>query len=275
MARSDGRLADNDGVRIAWEEHGTEHGGVPIVLVHGLGYGRWGWEPVVDRLAGRRHVVLCDNRGIGDSDAPAGPYTAAEMAGDVVAVLDAAGADRAHLVGASLGGMIVQHVALDVPDRIDRLVLVSTTPGGDVAHPLPAATRELLERMPTMDPRAALLAAVDNAIGAATDRQAIVDRILAHRLRQPQPAAGWQAQAAAGTTHDVAGDVARIAHPTLVLHGEDDRVVDPRNADVLVDRLPDACRVVLDAGGHLPMWERPDWFARAVLEFLADEGGAP
>lgn len=275
MARSDGRVADNAGVRIAWEEHGTEHCGVPLVLVHGLGYGRWGWEPVVDRLAERRHVVLCDNRGIGDSDVPAGPYTAAEMAGDVIALLDAAGVDRAHLVGASLGGMIVQHVALDAPHRVDRLVLVSTTPGGDVAHPLPAATRELLERMPTLARREALLAAVDNAVGAAADRQAIVDRILAHRLRQPQDAAGWQGQAHAGTTHDVAARVERIAHPTLVLHGADDRVVDPRNADVLVDLLPDARRVVLDGGGHLPMWERPEWFVRVVLEFLVDEGGTP
>src|SRR5690606_26193148 len=132
--------ADNDGVRIAWEVRGPEDDPVPVVLVHGLGYARWGWEPVVDRLAEHRRVVLLDNRGIGGSDVPPGPYSAAQMAGDVLAVVDAVGADRVQLVGASLGGMVVQEVARQRPELVDRLVLVCTTPGGEVAHPIPAGT---------------------------------------------------------------------------------------------------------------------------------------
>jgi len=96
-------------VRVAWERRGA---GFPLVLVHGLGYARWGWEPVADSLAERFEIVLLDNRGIGESDAPPGPYTVAEMAGDVVRVLDEAGIERAHLVGTSLGGMIAQELAL-------------------------------------------------------------------------------------------------------------------------------------------------------------------
>ena len=117
--------ADNDGVRIAWEVHGPlEPVEEPptLVLVHGLGYARAGWGVLPDLLARHVRVVMLDNRGIGASDVPPGPYAAAEMAGDVVAVLDAAGLRRAHVLGASLGGMVAQEIALAHPDRVQRLV---------------------------------------------------------------------------------------------------------------------------------------------------------
>ena len=121
-------------VRIAWEATGR---GSAVLLVHGLGYGRWGWEPIVERLADRFEVVTVDNRGIGDSDAPAGPYRTRVMAADLVAVLDDAGIDRATVVGTSLGGMIAQELALHWPDRVDRLVLAATIPGGVRTVPMP------------------------------------------------------------------------------------------------------------------------------------------
>ena len=265
------RVADNDGVAIAWEARGPDDDPVPIVLVHGLGYARWGWEPVVDRLAEHRRVVLVDNRGVGASDVPAGPYTSSQMAGDVLAVVDAAGADRVQLVGASLGGMIVQHVALARPDLVDRLVLVATTPGGAIAHPLPEVTQQLLARMPRMDPSAALEAAVDNALGVVEGdrRRALVERIMGHRLGLPQDPAGWQAQAHAGTTHDLGDRVGEISCPTLVIHGTEDAVVDPRNADVLERLLPDVRVQRLAGGGHLCFWEQPDVFVDEVASFLA------
>lgn len=264
------RMADNDGVRIAWESRGPDDDPVPIVLVHGLGYARWGWEPVADRLAEQRRVILLDNRGIGASDVPAGPYTAAQMAGDVLAVVDDAGADRVQLVGASLGGMVAQQVALARPGLVDRLVLVATTPGGPVAHPLPAGTQQLLARMPEMDPVAALEAAVDNALGDVEGqrRRVLVDRIMAHRQRVPQDPAGWQGQAHAGTTHDLGDRVRGITCPTLVLHGTEDAVVDPRNADVLERLLPDVRVERVRGGGHLWFWEQPDVFVDAVTGFL-------
>ena len=99
-------------MKIAWERHGA---GPPLLLIHGLGYARWGWEPVVEPLARSFDVILFDNRGIGESDAPAGPYTAAQMAGDALQVLDEAGVERAHVLGTSLGGMVAQELALATP----------------------------------------------------------------------------------------------------------------------------------------------------------------
>lgn len=263
--------AEIAGVRIAWEARGPADDPVPIVLVHGLGYARWGWEPVADRLAEGRRVILLDNRGIGDSDVPAGPYSSEQMARDVLAVVDAAGLDRIHLVGASLGGMVAQQVALARPALIDRLVLVCTTPGGEVAHPIPAATLDLIARMPSMDPAEALRAAVDNALGdvAGRARDDLVARIVAHRLAVPQDPAGWQAQAHAGTSHAVGGGVGAITCPTLVLHGDRDAVVDIRNAEVLGELVPDARVVRIAGGGHLWFWEQPARFVELVADFLA------
>ncbi len=121
------RRAGGGPVKIAWESRGE---GPPLLLIQGLGYGRWSWEPIVPGLAARHQVVFFDNRGIGESDKPKGPYTAAQMAGDALQVMDEAGIERAHVLGASLGGMIAQELAVAAPERVDRLVLACTTPGG-------------------------------------------------------------------------------------------------------------------------------------------------
>jgi len=185
-------------VHIAWERRGS---GFPLVLVHGLGYARWGWEPVADRLAEQFEVILLDNRGIGESDAPPGPYTAAEMAADTLRVMDEASIERAHLVGTSLGGMIAQELALAAPERVDKLVLVSTTPGGPNAPPMPEVTVRLFVETKSLEPSVALRRFVENALGAGA-ANGLVERILEHRVRTAQPFSAWAAQAAAGTAFD-------------------------------------------------------------------------
>ena len=256
-------------VRIAWERHGR---GAPLLLIHGLGYARWGWEPVLPGLAERFDVVLFDNRGIGESDAPPGPYTAAEMAGDAIRVLDEAGVERAHVVGTSLGGMVAQELALGYPDRVDRLVLACTTPGGPKAHPMPQQTVALMAEAATLEPAVALRRFVENALAPATvaEHPELVDRILAHRIATAQDPVAWAAQAAAGATFDAFERLGALAAPALVQHGDEDVVVDPRNADVLVELLPDARLERLPETGHLFFWEAPERFVSSVSAFLED-----
>lgn len=264
-------VAHHDGVGVAYETVEDAGPSAPwVALVHGLGYARWGWEPVVGPLAERFRLVLFDNRGIGESDVPPGPYDSATMAGDVVAVLDGAGVSRAHLVGTSLGGMIAQHVALRAPERVDRLVLACTTPGGEAAFPMPQATAELIARMPQLPPEEALEQAVHNALASRTvaERPEVAQRILHHRRATPQDPAGWVAQAAAGTGHALGDRVAGIPHPTLVLHGDEDRVVDVRNAALLAELIPDCRAVVLPGLGHLLFWDDPARFVAETAAFL-------
>lgn len=257
-------------MRIAWERHGS---GEPLLLIHGLGYARWGWEPVLPGLSERFDVVSFDNRGIGESDAPPGPYTVAEMAADAVQVLGEAGIERAHVVGTSLGGMVAQELALAYPDRLDRLVLACTTPGGPNAHPMPQVTVTLMTEAATLEPAVALRRFVENALAPATvaAHPELVDRIMAHRLATAQHPAAWAAQAAAGATFDAYDRLGALTAPTLVQHGDADVVVDPRNADLLVELLPDARLERIAGTGHLFFWEAPERFVSSVSAFLEDE----
>lgn len=249
-------------MNIRWEERGD---GAPLLLIQGLGYGRWSWDPVVPGLAERYRVLWFDNRGIGDSDKPEGPYTAKLMAADALQVLDEAGVDIAHVLGASLGGMIAQEVAAGTPERVDKLVLCCTTPGGAATVPMPEVTVQLFAEAPTLAPEVALRRFVENALGADASAE-LIQELYERRVANPPDPAGWQAQAAAGL--GFAGIEGAIAAPTLIVTGTEDNVVDPHNSDVLAERIPGAEVQRIDNTGHLFFWEQPDAFVRIISEFL-------
>jgi 3-oxoadipate enol-lactonase len=263
------RFARNGPVRIAYDVRGY---GRPLVLVQGVGIGRWGWEPVVDRLARRFQVITVDNRGIGASDSPPGPFTTAAMAQDVLAVLDHAGIQRASVLGTSLGGMVAQELALAHPERVDRLVLVATLPGGPRSRPMALGTTYLFAAAPFLTSKLRLQQFVHNALGPATrrGRPEVSERLAAAKLAHPQSETAWRAQVAAGMLFNPLGRQRDITQPTLVIQGTADRVVDPGNAGMLADLLP-AARVERFVGaGHLLYWEQPRRFARVVTGFLTD-----
>jgi len=180
-------------------------------------------------------------------------------------VLDEAGAERAHVLGASLGGMVAQLLAAERPERVDRLVLAGTTPGGARAYPLPQRTLALMAEAPALPPEVGLRRFVENALAPGSP---LVDEVLAYRQAHPPDPAGWAAQAAAGASWDADGRLARIAAPTLVLAGTADAVVDPRNAELIAEAIPNARLQLIDGAGHLPFWERPEEFAALVERFL-------
>src|ERR671913_280001 len=226
------RFARNGPVRIAYDVRGH---GRPLVLVQGVGIGRWGWEPVADRLARRFQVITIDNRGIGASDSPPGPFTTAAMAQDVLAVLDHAGIQRASVLGTSLGGMIAQELALAHPERVDRLVLVATLPGGPRSRPMPLGTSYLFALAPLMTSQAKLREFVQKTLGPATLRRRprIARRLAARKLAHPQSESAWRAQIAAGMLFNPLGRQRRITQPTLVIQGTADQVVAPGNTEGL------------------------------------------
>ncbi len=259
--------ARNGDVKLAMEVLGQ---GDPVLLVHGLGYDRHGWGPLPDLLAQRFAVVLFDNRGAGESSNPPGPYTTLQLAEDAAAVLDAAGFERAHVVGTSLGGMTAQELVLGWPERVDRLVLACTLPGGTRSYPMPAAGIRVFTRMTTVPPEVALREAVETALARRTvsDRPDLVEEIYAYRLANKPSLDGWQAQAAASLGFDAFERGAHIHAPTLVLHGTDDNVVDPRNASLLAGNIPGARLELFQDAGHLFFWEEPERFAGLVTSFL-------
>jgi 3-oxoadipate enol-lactonase len=263
------RFARNGPMRIAYDVRGH---GRPLVLVQGVGIGRWGWEPVVDRLARRFQVITIDNRGIGASDSPPGPFTTRSMAQDVLAVLDHAGTQHASVLGTSLGGMIAQELALAHPERVDRLVLVATLPGGPRSRPLPLGTTYLFAATPFLASKQRLQQFVGNALGPSTRRRRpeIAERLAAAKHASPQSETAWRAQVAAGMLFNPLGRQRDITQPTLVIQGTADQVVDPGNAGVLADLLPNARVELFHGAAHLLYWEQPRRFARLVTSFLTD-----
>jgi pimeloyl-ACP methyl ester carboxylesterase len=257
------------GVRLAWEELGA---GEPVLLIHGLGYDRRGWGPLPALLAADFRVVLFDNRGVGESDVPAGPYTTAQLAADAVAVLDAAGVERAHVVGTSLGGMIAQELALSSPERVERLVLACTTPGGERSFPMPERGQRLFLEFLQEPAEEGLRGLVENALADATvaGRPELVEEIYAYRLAHRPPLDGWQAQAGAAFGFDALDRVASLTMPVLLLHGTDDHVVDTRNSSLLAEAIPGARLELFEGTGHLFFWEEPERFAASVRRFLRE-----
>ena len=273
------RFARSDRLRIAYELRGSRWWSRRpwLVLVQGLGFDRSGWDPVADQLRQHFRLLLVDNRGCGRSAAPARTFTVADMARDVVATLDAARIRRAHVAGASLGGMVAQEVAIGHPDRVDRLVLACTTPGWPYSYPMPPASARLMAATRGLSPDVAARRHVENALAADTvaRRPELVDRLLAHQHARPNDPIGFAALAGAGARFTGHLRQQEIRARTLVLHGDADTVVDPRNAALLAARIPDATLVMLPGLGHLFFWEDPAAFVDAVVAFLTEPGGPP
>jgi 3-oxoadipate enol-lactonase len=268
------RVARNGSVAIAYDIRGQ---GPPLVLIQGLGVGRWGWEPVVARLARQFRVITIDNRGTGASDAPLGSYSTRVMAADVVAVLDDAGVASASVVGTSLGGMVAQELALTHPERVERLVLVATIPGGRLTAPMPLKTAYLLTWAPLMRSEQRLRGFVEYNLGPETLRRRpkVARRLMALKRAHPQSEQAWRAQATAGVLFDPLGRQRRITQPTLILQGTADQVVNPGNAELLADLIPGARLGYVEGAGHLVYWDEPRRFARLVAGFLTDRALSP
>jgi 3-oxoadipate enol-lactonase len=261
-------IAERDSVELYWESTGS---GAPVLLVMGLGMNATGWWRTVGVLSRSFTAIAFDNRGVGRSGKPAGPYSVPDMADDAIAVLDAAGHERAHVYGISLGGMIAQEIALRHPERVDALVLGATTPGGEHAVPADEQALAFFRRRGEMTAEEAVWASVPYNYGPRTraeNAQAIGEDIV-QRLRYPIEPEPYMAQLAAALGHDAYDRLGHVAAPTLVVHGEADRMVAPANAALIAGRVPGAERLMLPDAGHLYPTDDPS-ADEAVARFLSE-----
>lgn len=262
-------------VTLRCEIHGAAHleagARPPLVLVSGLGSDTILWFRQIPAWSADRCVVAFDNRGAGRSDKPEGPYAIAQLADDTAALLDALGLVRADVLGASMGGYVAQAFALRHPHRLRRLVLACTAFGGaQSVAPAPEVLDALVAR--EADPAASLRRSYDVFAGAPW-RQAhadLIEWLVAHRVRHPVPAHAFLSQVQAAAAFDAADAVHRIAAPTLILHGTDDRVVPVENAYRLAERIPDTSLCLVPGTGHIFFIEAADLVNAAVTAFLEE-----
>jgi pimeloyl-ACP methyl ester carboxylesterase len=243
--------ARNDGVELYYE---TEGSGTAVAFVGEAGYGAWQWGWQHRAVAGLRRALVYDHRGTGRSDAPDGPYSVRTLAADLEAVLAAAGADEAHLVGLGLGGMVALRYALAY-GRARSLTLVGTAATGARVE------REALAAMG--DP--GLEAVLSPAFRA--DQPEVVAGIADWRAGDAERA-GFEAQVAAATGFDAADELYECTRPALVLHGSDDAVVPVDAGRDLSEGLPRGEFRAFEGAGHLVTVERSRPVNDALLAHL-------
>ncbi len=267
-------------IEMYYEEHGS---GDPLLLVMGLAADSTAWMFQLPDFARHYRTIVFDNRGVGRSSKPAGPYTIHQMGDDAAGLLDALDVRRAHVVGVSMGGMIAQELALRHPARVRGLVLACTFPEPDADSERQrqfsvtqlggriTASGETEIDLSTIDPLAFfqhLLPRVFN--------QSFIDSELPKLLQVFGGALQWgfsmeailgQVEAVMG--HRTTDRLHRIASPTLVLTGDADLLVSPANSDILARNIPGAKLVKVPGGSHGFNFETPEIFNREVLDFLA------
>jgi 3-oxoadipate enol-lactonase len=258
-----------DGTRIHYSVSGRRDG-EPVLMVQGLGADSRGWLRQRAAFAARYRVIVFDNRGVGRSDKPDGPYDLEVMAQDALAVLDAAGEDSAHVMGASMGGVLAQIIGLQHPERVRSLVLACTA-----CQQLPWR-RELLEEW----------AGVAATEGMGAFSQYAVRWLIGPRsLRRFWPAVGAlgslamslptecfvsQVEAILAMDDDIRFSLEAIQAPTLVLVGSQDILTPLGDSEELASLIPGAELAVIRGGAHGFMFEHAGAFNRTVLRFLRE-----
>ncbi len=261
----------SNGVNLYYEIHGN---GQPLILIPGLGYDGWMWHKMIPGLAEHFQVITFDNRGSGQSDKPPGPYSAQLLAADVVGILDEFRLDKAHIMGHSMGGFIAQALAVDAPNRVDKLILSATNFGGPRHVPItPEAMAVLTDVSGDPIERLRRGIVISCAPGFAERRPDVVEDWINHRIAHPIDPAGYQAQLAIGLSlmPEAAAfehKLAAVTAPTLILFGEHDRVVPPGNAGLMAEKIQDARVEILPNAGHFFPFEVPEEAIAAVTRFL-------
>jgi len=263
--------AHANGIDIYYEIHGT---GAPLVLIAGLGYNSWMWHKMLPGLAKHFRVIVFDNRGVGETDKPAGPYTAQTLADDTAGLLAALGIKRAAVMGHSMGGFIAQALALSKPEMISKLILSATNFGGPRQIPVTPEAMAVLSDV-TGDPMARLKRGIliSCAPGFGERHPEIVEEWLNYRAQHPILPAPYQAQMAIGLgllSEDACFEhkLKNVKAPTLILFGEHDKVVPPGNAELLAKQIPNSTVRILPNAGHFFPFEIPDEANDATVKFL-------
>jgi pimeloyl-ACP methyl ester carboxylesterase len=248
--------------------------GEPLVLIAGLGYNSWMWHKMIPGLAKHFRVIAFDNRGVGESDKPAGPYTAQMLADDTAALMQSLGVARAAILGHSMGGFIAQAFALSYPERVSKLILSATNFGGPRAIPVtPEALAILTDTKsdPVERLRRGILISCTPGFGDAHPE--IVNEWVTYRVQHPIDLAGYQAQLAIGMgllAEEACFEkkLKNISARTLILFGADDKVVPPGNAELLAKEIPNHTVRILPNAGHFYPFDAPDAATAAIIEFL-------
>ena len=260
-------VSATDGTRIHYEVTGRV-GKTPVLMIQGLGASKNAWNLQRIAMATRFRNISFDNRGAGRSDKPTEPFTLEQMADDAIAVLDAAGIETAHIVGASMGGVISQIVAVKFPQRVRSLTLVCTACRN---HPW---RQELLQSWAkTAEEKGMIEVGKEAAQWVMSPRS----------FRRLVPAFTWmgplaalrprhsftsQVHAILDTREDLVDQLSTITAPTMVIVGNQDILTPRGDSEEIAERIPNSELVVISGAAHGLMMEHSFTFNKILIEFL-------
>ncbi|NND33699.1 MAG: alpha/beta fold hydrolase [Saprospiraceae bacterium] len=263
-------LINSEGTKIYYQERGT---GEPLVLLMGFGADGNVWEKHIKEYERHFRCIILDNRGVGKSDAPGGPYTTLMMAQDAVAVMQHLKIDQAHVAGISMGGAIAQELAINFPHRVKYLVLISTWPKfNNYAKTVYENLKKLRVTSRPEDFMELLQLWIFAPPYYENNMQDLMDgQESAKNNPSPQSRNGFDGQLDACIQHNTVDRLHQINVPTLITVGLMDIFTPPAFSQILHERIPGSSLVEFPTGGHVHHWEDLARFNQVTSEFLRSQ----
>src|SRR5215212_10061050 len=264
-------------INVAYKRFGQ---GKPILFISGTSQTKDAWEPtLLSQLAATNHtVIVFDNRGIGETTVGTKPFSIEQFANDTAGLLDALHVEKADVFGASLGSFVAQELALNYPQKVDRLILHATYCGGNEAvyasgqaaeTLMTLASPEVLLNM-TAEQQAMILAPIMFPPEWLEEHSEILNTTVIQLtpVRSASPEIIQQQGLAVGTWKGSCDRLSSITQPTLLIVGDQDLLAPPANSAMMAERIPNSRLVILEGTGHGAMWQVPNEFTAYIQNFL-------
>ena len=257
----------SNGCQIYYQVRGE---GEPLVLLMGFGADGDVWEQHAAVYEKHFQCIILDNRGVGKSDQPQGPYSTEMMAADTIAVIDHLNIESAQVAGISMGGAIAQSIAIHYPERVRSLCLISTWPKFNHYAKTVYENLKKLRKVAKPDDFMELLQLwifappyYESHLQDLTEGQKA-----AAQNQSPQTESGFEGQLDACINHDTVTSLHKIKIPTLITIGMMDIFTPPTFSDILHDKIKDSIIERFPTGGHVHHWEDLQRFNKVTLSFL-------
>lgn len=259
-----GQVRLPSGVRLSYAEQG-DPGGPALILLHGYSDSWFSFSRILPLLNPGYHVYALDLRGHGDSDRPADGYAMAELAGDVLAFMNARSLARATIVGHSMGSLVAQQLAARAPHRVSRMVLIGSlaAPGQSATmQELATTVRGFRNTAPDEFIREFQLSSVHRPMPPE-----FLSRVISESRKLPIHV--WRGIVEGMVAAQPAAALRANGIPTLVLWGEQDGFFNRKDQEQLLELIPTAELKIYPETGHTPHWERPEEVVNDLQRFLA------
>ncbi len=260
-------------IDLYYEIHGPPDA-PPLVLIGGWASYRWIWFRQIPSFREKYRCIVFDNRGAGRSSKPDYPYTMEMFADDTVGLMEALDIENGHILGVSMGGMIAQQIAISYPEKVRSLIIVSSSFKGPAAIPMDDKTMAMLIAIPT-ETLSKVQARKMSYKGTFSPQFLQENRLLIEQTEEwvnqhPTPVYAQMHQSSAVNAFNAESEVKQISAPTLILHGDSDLVMMPKNAEMLADSISTSKLILIEGGSHFSFIEKYEKFNNAVMSFIDD-----